>query len=267
MENTFKVTFLGANGSCSYNNNKRQKYGTNTPCVALKAGTETLIFDAGSGICGLRYLPEYQSTDTKLFFSHYHMDHIDGLLFCAELFDPSKKFVIYGSGDVKETISSIISPPLCPIGTEAFRAEISYCSTGPGETISLSDDVKIHTYSLSHPGGALGYRVDYNGKSFCYCDDVELAAHQEDEGLIEFTRDADLLVMDSAFSDGKVIPGWGHSSPCECAKWAKMVNAKRLALYHYNYLMTDDEIDAMEEAARIIFTDTVAVYDGMTVSI
>jgi len=267
MENNFEITFLGTNGSCSYNNGKRQKYGTNTPCVAVRAGTETMIFDAGSGICHLRYLSDYPKELIHLFFSHYHMDHIDGLLFCAELFDPSKKFIIYGSGDVKETLSGIISPPLCPIGIGAFCADISYCSVDSGEQISLSDDVKVHIYSLSHPGGALGYRVDHNGKSFCYCDDVELMAHKDDEELIKFTRDADLLVMDSAFTDGNVIPGWGHSSPSECAKWAKQVKAKRLALYHYNYIMSDTDIDEMEKTAKKIFPETFAAYDGMTVSI
>jgi len=265
MTNTFQVTFLGTSGSCSYNNGKRPKYGTNTPCVAVKAGEETLIFDAGSGICSLRYLPDYQSTRINLFFSHYHMDHIDGFLFCAELFDPAKMFTIYGSGDIEKILGSIISPPLSPVGIEAFRAEVCYCSINPGNVLTLSNNVKVHTYALSHPGGALGYRVDYNGKSFCYCDDVELTAHQDDEGLLEFTRDADLLVMDSAFTDGNVIPGWGHSSPCECTAWAKKSNAKKLALYHYNYTMSDADIDAMEEKAKAFFPDTFTAYDGMTV--
>jgi len=267
MKNTFELTFLGTNGSCSYNNGKRQKYGTNTPCVVVKAGTEVLIFDAGSGICNLRYMPEYQNAHIHMFFSHYHMDHIDGMLFCAELFDPAKKFEIYGSGDVKKILGEIISPPLCPIGIEAFRAQINYHLIGSSELISLPNDVKVHTYSLSHPGGALGYRVDYGGKSFCYCDDVELTAHQDDEGLIDFTRDADLLVMDSAFSDGNVIPGWGHSSPSECAKWANRVNAKKLALYHYSYIMTDEDIDEMEKTAKLIFPNAFTARDNMTITL
>ena len=52
MDNTFEVTFWGTNGSCAFNGGNRVKYGTNTLCLAVKAGNETLIFDAGSGICG-----------------------------------------------------------------------------------------------------------------------------------------------------------------------------------------------------------------------
>jgi len=267
LENIFEVTFLGTNGSCAYNNGKRQKYGSNTPCVVVRAGDETLVFDAGTGICGLSKLPEYQRDNIRLFFSHYHMDHIDGLLFCSELFDPKKTFDIYGFGDVSGILGGIISQPLSPVSLEAFKATTNFHSISFGEKIKLSGDITVSTCNLSHPGDALGYKVEYDGKVFCYCDDVELKSHQNDDVLKEFTRNADLLVLDSAFADGKVITGWGHSSPSECAHWAKEVNAKTMALYHYSYLMTDDDIDGMEKAAHSIYPKAFAATDGMRVSL
>ena len=267
MNKQFEVTFLGTNGSCAYNNGKRRKYGSNTPCVAVRAGGETLVFDAGTGICGLSGLPEDQKDHIHLFFSHYHMDHVDGLLFCSQLFDPKKTFDIYGFGDVRGILGGIISQPLCPVGLEVFRAATNFHNISFGENIKLSDDVTVSTCSLSHPGDALGYRVEYDGKVFCYCDDVELINHQDDEMLREFTKNADLLVLDSAFADGEVITGWGHSSPSECARWAKEVNARKVALYHYSYLMTDAEIDEMEKAAQCIHPEAFAATDGMRVII
>jgi ribonuclease BN (tRNA processing enzyme) len=265
VDKIFEVVFLGTNGSCAYNSGKRQKYGTNTPCVLIRAGEEAIILDAGSGICGLKYLPELHKEHMHLFFSHYHSDHIDGLLFCSKLFDPKKSFDVYGSGDVRSILNDIISPPLYPVGLETFKAAMSFHNIVSGQRIAISDDVTVGTYGLSHPGGALGYRVEFDGKVFCYCDDVELKNHREDDKLREFTRDVDLLVLDSSFADGEVVHGWGHSSPGECAKWAMEVNAKKMALYHYGYTMTDADIDVMEKAAQSIFPGAFAAVDGMRV--
>jgi len=38
-----------------------------------------------------------------------------------------------------------------------------------------------------------------------------------------------------------------------------------LALYHYNYKMTDDDIDNMAEGAKKIFPDTFTAADGMNI--
>jgi len=58
--------------------------------------------------------------------------------------------------------------------------------------------------------------------------------------------------LETYFNDGKVIPTWGHSSPGECAKWAKRVNAKKLALFHYGFAAADADIDTFEEKAQTI---------------
>jgi len=266
MSNTFEVTFLGTNGSCAYNCGDRTKYGTNTLCVAVKAGGQEIIFDAGTGICRLSELPGYKNKNKHLFLTHYHMDHVDGLLFYSDLFDPDMNIDIYGCGDVRKTLNDLISPPLCPVGFEVFKAKLTYRTVEANQCLTLPGGVVIKTCSLSHTGEALGCRVEYGGKSFCYCVDVELANHKDDEVLKEFFRDLDLLLLDASFADGKVIPGWGHSSPSECAEWAAATGVKKLALYHYNYKMTDDEIELMEKNAKKIFPETFAAADGMSIS-
>jgi len=267
MNNIFEVTFLGTNGSCAYNNGNRQKYGSNTLCVAVKAGDEIIILDAGTGICGFRDLPDYKSKHKHLFLTHYHMDHIDGLLFYTDLFDPEMKIDIYGPGDVRATLDSLISPPLCPVGPEVFTALLEYKAITPSQNVSLPGDITVKTCQLSHPGGALGCRIEYDGKSFCYCVDVELSNHKGDMNLKDFFRDVDLLVLDASFADGQVIPGWGHSSPKECAQWAADAGVGKLALYHFNYTMSDDEIDRMEESAKELFPGAFAAADRMSIEL
>ena len=267
MSNTFEITFLGTNGSCAYNCGERQKYGTNTLCVAVKVNGTVIILDAGTGICALNDLPEYKTDEKHLFLTHYHMDHIDGLLFYSDLFDPGIKMNIYAPGDSEKTLRSLISHPIAPVGPEVFTAAVGYKSIAAGETLNLPGDVVVKTCRLSHPGEALGCRIEHGGKSFCYCVDVELSNHGDDEALAEFYRGVDLLVLDASFADGKVIPGWGHSSPSECAAWAAKTGVGQLALYHYNYKMTDADIDDMVDDAKKIFPNTFAAADRMKVSL
>lgn len=259
----FKVTFLGTNGSCAYNNGNRAKYGTNSLCVAVNAGDETIIFDTGTGFCGV----DSSNKHTHIFYSHYHADHISGLLFYSDFFNTEKQFSFYGLGDVHSTVDNFLSPPLHPVGLNVFRADLNFHTMCAGDIIIVSDSVTVKTCELSHPGGAVGYRVDYNGKSFCYCADCELANHKNDNKLIEFTRGVDLLVLDSFFDDGKVIAGWGHSSWKECAEWAKSVNVKQLALFHHDFNRTDGEIAIMEEKAKEIFPNTFASADFMRIEL
>ncbi|MDR2600384.1 MAG: MBL fold metallo-hydrolase [Oscillospiraceae bacterium] len=265
MSKIFEVTFLGTNGSCAYNNSKRIKYGTNTICCAVRAGNEVIILDAGTGLCGIVDLPDYDIEKINIFLSHYHLDHIEGLLFFPDLYEKKKTINIYGLGDVKKTLQDVIAPPLSPVGPEVFLADVRYFDVNHNTEIKLSDGVVVKSYELSHPGKCLAYRIDYNGKSLCYCVDVELANHKDDMELINFCKDSDLLILDSSFEDGKVIPGWGHSSPGECAEFARLANPKRLFLYHYNFHATDKDIDKMADSARNIFPNTFTAEDAMDI--
>ena len=268
---TFEVTFLGTNGSVAHNNGNRKKYGSNTLCIAVKAGEEVLLLDAGSGIYGLSGLTDYIKPNISLLFTHYHADHIEGLLFCRELFDPARKFTIYGSDsggyDMHDVLENYLSPPISPVGFGEFRAGIDFKTIVDGDVIEYPSGVIVRVHSVSHPGGAFGYRVEYGGKSFCSCCDVELGNHKAGDGFLEFIHGADLLVLDSFFEDGKTTPGWGHSSWHESASWAKQADVKKLALLHYAPYFTDDDIDDMQEKARGIFPNTFTAADHMMVGV
>jgi phosphoribosyl 1,2-cyclic phosphodiesterase len=255
------ITFLGTNGSTAYNSGNRAKYGTNTSCVMVKAGGETLIFDAGTGISGAKDCGE----KINIFLSHYHADHMAGLLFFPDFFNPKKKINIYASRDI---INDFLSPPLSPVsGLEIFNAELSFHEIKSGQMIEVSSDVKIHVQEVSHPGSAFGFRIEHENKAVCFYPDIELANHQNDSNLIELTRNAELLIMDSYFDDGKIIPGWGHSSWRECAEWVKKCNVKKLALFHHDFKLTDADIDYMTEKTKEIFANTFAAADFMKIEI
>jgi len=267
QDNTFEVAFLGTNGSCAYNNGTRNRYGTNTLCVAVKAGETTLIFDAGSGICGFNELSDFQSRKTHLFFSHYHVDHMNGLLFWNALFNSEKEIEIYGMDNVHSVIKNIFHEPYQPVRVEDFRAELNFNSLKCGNKIIISNDVTVKCKSLIHPNGCLGYRVEFGGKSICYMTDIELAEYENLDEPAEFVKNTNLLIIDCAYQDGKSIKGFGHSTPSECARLAVSANIKQLALYHYGFRETDETIDTLVESAKKIFPNSIGSYDGLRITI
>ncbi|MCL2108414.1 MAG: MBL fold metallo-hydrolase [Oscillospiraceae bacterium] len=269
----FEITFLGTNGSCAYNNGARTVYGTNTLCVAVDVGGQSLVFDAGTGIAGFCSSPTAPCNrqTLHLFLSHYHADHVCGLLFFSQLFNGDKTVNIYGGetcdkANCRSALAAFLSPPLHPVGLESFKAALNFHDIKAGQVLNLPNEIVVRTLPLSHPGGSVGYRVEHGGKAFCYCTDIELALHKNDEDLRKFLHGADLLVLDTFFDDDeKIFPGWGHSSWRENAEWAAKTGAKQLALFHYGYALTDADIDLMLQKSREIFPQTFASKDGMKV--
>jgi len=271
MGSDFKIAFLGTGGSCAFNNGSRTQKGMNTLCVGVRAGANTIVLDAGSGICGLRGLDDFKNSRYNLFFSHYHVDHIHGLLFWDVLFNPDCSINVYGMesvlGGVRDTCNHFLNEPFQPAGLNEIRAKMSFADIQDGSETSLADGVTVKSIKLSHHGGCLGHRISYNGKSVCYITDVDLNDHKEDESLFAFAANTDLVIMDSFFGNQPGIPGWGHSNAAECAEFAQKVKAQKLALYHYNYKFSDKEIAETEKTAKAIHPNTFAPADGIIIEI
>jgi phosphoribosyl 1,2-cyclic phosphodiesterase len=265
-----EAAFLGTSGSCAFNSGKRARYGTNTSCVAVRVGDDVVVFDAGSGICGLDGLAGFKSEKVSLFLSHYHADHIQGLLFWDAFFDPAKSIDVFGMraklGGVKDVVDGYLSEPFHPVGIDDARAVLSFCDLAEGQEVVLSGGGVVRVIGLSHPNGCLGFRLDFEGKSVCYITDVELSDHK-DNSLADFCKDTDLLIVDAFFGTQACITGWGHSSASECAGLAKKAGAKRLALFHYRHTDTDDDIDKMEQAAKAEFAGAFASFDGLVITL
>jgi ribonuclease BN (tRNA processing enzyme) len=172
---------------------------------------------------------------------------------------------MYGKDDVRSVMKKFFYEPYQPVNIEDFRAALNFHSMKNGDKIQI-DKVTIKAKELIHPNGCLGYRVEFGNKSICYMTDIELAQYENYVELADFARNTDLLIIDAAYQDGKAIKGFGHSTPTECAELALAANAKRLALYHYGYMETDDDIDNLVESAKKIFPNTVGSFDGLTMN-
>jgi len=239
---TFEVKFWGVRGSVACPGPDTLHYGGNTPCVEIRCGERVLIFDAGTGIrqLGAR-LVAADTRNVDLFLSHTHYDHILGLPFFCFAYDPRNTLRIWAGHQpagqsIEQTLRRFMSPPLFPVSTEIFDAAISYTDFRAGDDLAPAPGVAIRTIALNHPDNSTGYRVDHGGKSICYLTDTEHVAGTLDPGILDFIRDADIVIYDANFTDDeyrKSYVGWGHSTWQQGVRLAQAAGVKTLALFHH----------------------------------
>jgi phosphoribosyl 1,2-cyclic phosphodiesterase len=245
----------------------RSTVGGNTPCVELATGGQVLIFDAGSGLCNLgRQLMQGPcgrgKGHLKLFISHTHWDHIQGLPYFAPMHVEGNRIAIFsGFDDMERRLECQQNPEFFPVPLSAVNADISFhqlTADVPVELTSPGDhgsQVNVIAHELPHPGGAYGFRVENGAGIFVYASDSDFTSIEEDEtrGHLEFFRNADVLVFDAHFSFRESIHlcGWGHASAVLGAKLASLAEVKELILFHHSPEYSDEMLDDLLARARI----------------
>ena len=214
------VKFWGVRGSIPCPGLAYQRYGGNTPCVEITCGDKTLIFDAGTGLRALgQELIKKGKIEADIFFSHAHLDHIIGFPFFAPAFNPKNNFKIWsGVFDqqipIKEVFQKLTSPPMFPVSLEVFNAKLDFLTFKPGDKIELDGGISLSTVALNHPQGAVGYKVNFGGRSICYITDTEHKAGEIDQNIRSLVSGSDLVIYDACFTDENYphFAGWGHST-------------------------------------------------------
>lgn len=252
------LEFWGVRGTLPVPGENTLHYGGNTNCVTLSLAKKNyFIFDAGSGIKKLsNHLLKQKRfpLSAKIFISHPHYDHINGIPFFVPLYMKGNDFEFLGApfGDInlEKIISGQMDSLYFPITVKEFAAKISFRDLGE-ETFNI-DDIEIQTMLLNHPGKCLGYRVTYNNKVFCYITDHELYLENlpyynqfDVDRLVKFIHDADVLVIDTTYTDSEYAAkiGWGHSCVSRVADIADQAKVKLLCLYHHDPDQLDKDID------------------------
>lgn len=221
-----KVTVIGCSGSFAGPTSAASSY-----LVSVDDGDRTwnVLFDLGSGALGpLQRHVELQALDA-VFLSHLHPDH------CADLCGlyVSRHYAPTGAVDGK-------LPVWGPTGT-ASRVALMYHGLEDGgmdkvfEFGQLSDRVAISVgpititpYAVNHPVEAFGFRVEADGVVLCYTGDTDTCAN-----LAPLMADADLVLADSAFVDGRDEFRGIHLSGSRAAQAAvEAGGVKRLVLTH-----------------------------------
>ena len=261
------LTYWGVRGVMPMPGPRAYRYGGHTACVTLDLpGEQRLIFDAGTGIKALSDAIEKEGTSqiaARLLISHPHWDHINGLPQFAPLFVRGNEFEIMGpaQGDVtiRHAIGMQFDALYSAITMRDLAARVFFRDLA--EATYRLGGCKVRTLLLAHPGNCLAYRVDYQGRSFCYVSDTELPSpgtesyNPDFEGRIcDFIAGADVAVIDSAYGDAR-LPSHrprGNGVIARLAEVAHGAKVKDLQLFHHGPDEDDDAIDAKLAKARSV---------------
>ena len=272
-----RVRFWGVRGSTPTPQMENMGVGGNTACIEVRSDSnQILIFDGGTGIrlLGKQLEKEFGTQPIRghILFSHFHLDHIQGIPFFRPLYNPNNNFTFYFAGRrdanlVMDALAGIIADPYFPVDMSKLPCSREYVDLTEG-TFDVAD-TKILVLPLQHPQGCVGYRIVQNGKTITYCTDVEHGTDWSDRNVLTLAKDSDLFIVDSQYTPEELPDhqGWGHSSWKQAIESGIQARVKKIALYHHDPYHEDSAIEEILQSAMKLHPNVIAAREGLEVTI
>jgi phosphoribosyl 1,2-cyclic phosphodiesterase len=271
-----EYTFLGVRGSTPASGRNFNKYGGHTSCSIVNlTEREKIVVDTGTGIIGwgqdLKKNPGGRSLRLSILFTHFHLDHLMGLLFFNPLYSPSTQITFYSSLSPKgleKCLSSLMGGRYFPFKFMATPSKKIFRKIPPGKF--RIGGIQISHCPLNHPQGALAFKFQDKNKSVVLATDTEHLKDGLDEKLTAFAHGADYLIYDAMFTPSEYKAGkqgWGHSTWKEGTRIAKSAQVDHLVLSHFNPIHSDRKIDQILAQSKKKFPKTLAAKEKMKITI
>lgn len=285
------LRFWGTRGSIPVPGSNTLKYGGNTPCIELRSdNNELFIFDAGTGIRNLGKLLIDENYDQKIriFLSHFHWDHIQGLPFFQPLYQQNREIVFIGESNHEKSIEDLLSGQMnsyyFPMDLKDVASKISFERIESNKNYHFGNFL-IQTLPANHSSSTLAFKIISDNKSIVYMPDNELKPgsftednimemiKKDNEDFINFCSGADYLIHDSFYDELalKLKKGWGHSDNITLAYFSLLSKVKNLVLFHYNPEYNDKKIEEIVNYINNIFSkeqnkiNCIAAFEGLRI--
>ena len=280
VEPVWNIKLYGGRGSTPVCEPGFQKYGGNTTCIYVdllinERSKMIVIFDAGTGIRQLSADIESgkipQTDFILIVFTHLHWDHIQGFPFFSPAYNPDQKIGIaypqkkFHIDEVKDIFATQMQQQFFPVQLEDMGSNMEFIDHVNAKRLISGDGLVKFTFrEHNHPGGAFSYRLECKGKTFVLCTDLEHGL-EVDQDVVEFCKDADLLIHDAQYTDEELgrHRGWGHSSYNQAMATAEQANVKKLILTHHDPSHNDEFLDKMESECQTRFPNCELAKEGL----
>ena len=233
--------------------------------VLMRTGDNILLFDSGAGT--MRRLLEVgvEIYDVSfLFYSHFHPDHTSELvpfLFSNKYPDGSRRkkplTLVAGNGLLTfyENLKLVYGHwiELDPNLLNMIELDNTH------HDMRRFDDFKVETLPVEHNPESIAYRITGpGGASVVYSGDTDFS-----DNLVMLSKDADLLICESALPDELKVKG--HLTPSLAGEIAKRANVRKLVLTHF--YPECDLVDMKKECRKTYSGPLILAEDLMEIEI
>jgi len=273
MDKGLTFTVLGARGSWPVSDQEMMVHGGRTTSFMIVLDNAvTVIFDAGTGVSRVDDMDTAAAQEYHVLLTHYHLDHIQGLQFFKPLYRAANSFTFYGAppGDMslEDAIGGIFRAPWFPIPLADTLSHKRFVEidAAPIEIGPL----RISTGELTHPQGAISYRIEGPRATVVIATDHEAGHTDVDDALVDFARGADYLFHDAQYTPQEhleLYQGWGHSTWQDAARIAMRAEVGQLILTSHDPSRTDADVTRLIEHTVAVFPSTVAACEGLQLPI
>ena len=204
------------------------KENMNCPGFLIKYNNKNVLLDCGNGITRLLKLPK-DLENLNVIITHYHKDHfgdIGALQYASYVYNNlgilnSKMKIYLPENDINFSKQMIISSP--ESYAEYFEINDNFSFSVDDLNVSFKDN---NSHSIE------SFMVKLQNKDFkiVYTSDVGITNFN---ALIDFCKDADLLICESSFLKKHNSNSKAHLTAYDASILAKKSNSKKLLLTHF----------------------------------